>query len=94
MSHQYYVASHLSNEESEVKPEEIYHVTIMPCFDKKLEASRKDFFDEAVGSREVDCVLTPNELLEMLTDKEVDFSAIESGDILNILLLFVILLLA
>ena len=27
-------------------PERIYHVTIMPCFDKKLEASREDFFDQ------------------------------------------------
>ncbi len=24
-------------------PGQIYHVTIMPCFDKKLESSRKDF---------------------------------------------------
>jgi iron only hydrogenase large subunit-like protein len=29
-----------------VLPHEIYHVTIMPCFDKKLEASRKDFLQE------------------------------------------------
>ena len=24
-------------------PEAIYHVAIMPCYDKKLEASREDF---------------------------------------------------
>ena len=24
----------------------IYHVTVMPCFDKKLEASREDFYSE------------------------------------------------
>lgn len=38
--------------------ENIYHVTIMPCYDKKLEASREDFFDEVVNSRDVDCVIT------------------------------------
>lgn len=38
--------------------ENIYHVTIMPCYDKKLEASREDFFDEVLNSRDVDCVIT------------------------------------
>ena len=36
---------------------QIYHVTVMPCYDKKLEASRQDFTDED-GVRDVDCVLT------------------------------------
>lgn len=27
-----------------LKPESIYHCSIMPCYDKKLEASRDDFF--------------------------------------------------
>jgi iron only hydrogenase large subunit-like protein len=45
----------------------IFHVTIMPCFDKKLEASRQDFvFD---GEREVDLVLSTVELDELLTSK-------------------------
>ena len=39
----------------------------MPCFDKKLEASRGDFTTERAahsGTREVDLVITPIELLE------------------------------
>lgn len=36
----------------------IYHVTIMPCYDKKLEASREDFFNEVFNCRDVDCVIT------------------------------------
>ena len=36
----------------------IYHVTVMPCYDKKLEASREDFFSEVENSRDVDCVIT------------------------------------
>jgi iron only hydrogenase large subunit-like protein len=39
---------------------EIYHVSIMSCFDKKLEASREDF--TVNESREVDCVLTTSEI--------------------------------
>ena len=30
----------------------------MPCFDKKLEAARDDFYNEVFSTREVDCVIT------------------------------------
>lgn len=36
----------------------MYHVTVMPCYDKKLEASRDDFFSEVSNSKDVDCVIT------------------------------------
>ena len=52
--------------EMKVAPASIFHVTVMPCFDKKLEASRKDFFHEAEGVHEVDLVLTTGEVQEML----------------------------
>jgi iron only hydrogenase large subunit-like protein len=44
------------------RPEQIYHVSVMPCYDKKLEASRSDFYNAAADSRDVDCVLTTGEL--------------------------------
>ena len=40
----------------------VRHVTIMPCFDKKLEASREDFTHPDTGVKEVDCVLTTLEV--------------------------------
>jgi iron only hydrogenase large subunit-like protein len=43
-------------------PAELYHVTAMPCYDKKLEASREDFYSEAYKTRDTDCVLTTGEL--------------------------------
>jgi iron only hydrogenase large subunit-like protein len=43
------------------------HVTIMPCYDKKLEASRDQFQEN--GIRDVDLVLTTTEL-EELVEKE------------------------
>jgi cytochrome oxidase assembly protein ShyY1 len=49
----------------------VYHLTIMPCPDKKLEASRKDFEAKVDGgSADVDCVLTTNELLTWLEEEE------------------------
>lgn len=50
---------------------DIYHVSLMPCYDKKLEASRDDFKDKSDDSRDVDCVLTPIELEEILKDEGV-----------------------
>ncbi|XP_017128540.1 probable cytosolic Fe-S cluster assembly factor GL21135 [Drosophila elegans] len=48
----------------------IYHVTVMPCYDKKLEASREDFLNEQNKSRDVDCVITSVEVEQMLTEDE------------------------
>lgn len=56
------------------RPEDVYHVTVMPCYDKKLEASRPDFFDEASNTREVDCVLTTGELALLIKEKGFDLS--------------------
>lgn len=39
-------------------PEQVYHVTVMPCYDKKLEASREDFYNQQRKTRDVDCVIT------------------------------------
>ncbi|KAJ3570361.1 hypothetical protein NP233_g4460 [Leucocoprinus birnbaumii] len=50
------------------QPNEIYHVSVMPCYDKKLEASRQDFFDEIFQTREVDCVVTTGELELMMKE--------------------------
>lgn len=47
-----------------LEPKDVYHVSVQPCFDRKIEASRPSFtLDEEV--REVDTVLTTSELLEL-----------------------------
>lgn len=46
--------------------ERIYHVTVMPCYDKKLEASREDFYSDANNSRDVDCVITSSKFVGLL----------------------------
>ncbi|KAK7311193.1 hypothetical protein RJT34_09168 [Clitoria ternatea] len=73
-----------------LRPEEVYHITVMPCYEKKLEAVRDDFVfqlethDEGCGSAanmisEVDSVLTTEEVLELIQLKDVDFKSIEES---------------
>lgn len=52
----------------------------MPCYDKKLEASRKDFYSEAYATRDVDCVLTTGELQIMMEEKGWDLSKPVPGE--------------
>lgn len=49
-----------------LKPGEIFHATVMPCFDKKLEASRGDFTIDNVP--DTDCVLTTGEVAQLVQD--------------------------
>lgn len=52
------LAKQLLGQKLNTPPEKIYHITIMPCYDKKLEASRSDFFNEVLNCKDVDCVIT------------------------------------
>jgi iron only hydrogenase large subunit-like protein len=67
-----------------VPPSNIYHVTIMTCYDKKLEASRKDFFDENNNAKEVDCVLVAKEIVELINDVlQIDMDTVPQSPIDN-----------
>jgi hypothetical protein len=46
----------------------------MPCYDKKLEASRQDFYNDIYSTRDVDCVITTLELELMMQEKGWDLS--------------------
>jgi hypothetical protein len=52
----------------------------MPCYDKKLEASRSDFFNDVHSTRDVDCVITTGELELLMREKEWDLSQPISGE--------------
>ncbi|XP_058814621.1 probable cytosolic Fe-S cluster assembly factor CPIJ010948 [Topomyia yanbarensis] len=54
-----------------VSGDRIYHVTVMPCYDKKLEASREDFFSDVENCRDVDCVITSIEIEQMLDSSDI-----------------------
>jgi iron only hydrogenase large subunit-like protein len=64
-----------------IAPDRIWHLAVMPCFDKKLEASREELTDAVWGGagtpgrgvRDVDCVITSKEILMLAASRGVDF---------------------
>ncbi|KFQ80687.1 Cytosolic Fe-S cluster assembly factor NARFL, partial [Phoenicopterus ruber ruber] len=64
-------------EQQRLTPDQIYHVTVMPCYDKKLEASRPDFFNQEFQTRDVDCVITTGEVLKLLEQEGVSLSDVD-----------------
>lgn len=64
-----------------ISPDKIWHVAVMPCFDKKLEASREELTDsywrseqtEKRGVRDVDCVITAREVLMLAESRGLSF---------------------
>ncbi|XP_070579803.1 cytosolic Fe-S cluster assembly factor narfl-like [Ptychodera flava] len=65
--------------------DQVYHVTVMPCFDKKLEASRQDFYSDIYSTRDVDCVITSGEVDVMLEKEGVSLADVESHDLDSVL---------
>eukprot|EP00045_Choanoeca_perplexa_P014354 m.168411 g.168411 ORF g.168411 m.168411 type:complete len:473 (-) comp16651_c0_seq2:1837-3255(-) len=59
-----------------VDPATIYVVSIMPCYDKKLEASRSDFYSDVYRTKDVDVVIATNELEVMLTEDAITLATI------------------
>jgi iron only hydrogenase large subunit-like protein len=69
-----------------IHPSQIWHVALMPCFDKKLEASREELTDQSwytpsssitsTPVRDVDCVITTRELLTLATARSVTLSSL------------------
>ncbi|RLN91108.1 hypothetical protein BBJ28_00006073 [Nothophytophthora sp. Chile5] len=64
-----------------VTPSDVYHVAVMPCFDKKLEASRKDFLDPEHQVKDVDCVLATTEIIDLIGALDIDFTSLELADL-------------
>ena len=64
-----------------ISPDRIWHLAVMPCFDKKLEASREELTDvfwgneskTGKGVRDVDCVITSKEILMLAESRGIDF---------------------
>ncbi|XP_071689747.1 protein NAR1-like [Rutidosis leptorrhynchoides] len=76
------IIKHHLCQKSGFRPGDVYHVTVMPCYDKKLEASRDDFVfqDESDHmTTEVDSVLTTGEVLDLLKLKAVDFRELDES---------------
>jgi iron only hydrogenase large subunit-like protein len=55
-----------------ISPNQIYHVSVMPCYDKKLEASRKDFYNDVYSTRDVDLVLSTLEVEKLVAGSNLN----------------------
>ena len=55
------------------KPDEIFHVSIMPCTSKKYEITRTDEHMYSSGQKDVDVVITTRELARMIKSAGIDF---------------------
>ncbi|KAI0140845.1 iron only hydrogenase large subunit domain-containing protein [Xylariaceae sp. FL1272] len=72
-----------------IPPERIWHLSVMPCFDKKLEASREELTDSVWngpgqpgrGVRDVDCVITSKEILMLTESRGIDFFSLSTAPI-------------
>ena len=68
-----------------VPPSQIWHLAIMPCFDKKLEASRNELTSSVWlpnhdttqdPVRDTDCVITARELLHLAAARGINFASL------------------
>ncbi|RYP70259.1 hypothetical protein DL771_005562 [Monosporascus sp. 5C6A] len=72
-----------------IPPDRIWHLAVMPCFDKKLEASREELTDAVWGGdgkpgrgvRDVDCVITSKEILMLTESRGLDFFGLSKAPI-------------
>lgn len=64
-----------------IPPSRIWHLAVMPCLDKKLEASREELTNQiwagtgesGRGVRDVDCVITSKEVLMLAESRGLNF---------------------
>ncbi|EED24251.1 iron-sulfur cluster assembly associated protein Nar1, putative [Talaromyces stipitatus ATCC 10500] len=68
-----------------IAPSQIWHLAVMPCFDKKLEASREELTEAAWNKssntsqspvRDVDCVITSRELLMLASSRNISLPSL------------------
>jgi iron only hydrogenase large subunit-like protein len=65
----------------DIPQNKVWHLSVMPCFDKKLEASREDFTEN--GVRDVDCVITTAELVKMIGERGINLTQLEESQNLS-----------
>ncbi|KAM6897075.1 nuclear prelamin A recognition factor isoform 1-T1 [Xenentodon cancila] len=64
--------------QQKLSPEKVYHVVVAPCFDKKLEAVREEFYNSLMETRDVDCVLTSKEIHYLMEQRKVAVEELDS----------------
>ncbi|XP_037134780.1 nuclear prelamin A recognition factor [Syngnathus acus] len=66
------------SKQQKLNADKLYHIVVAPCFDKKLEAVREEFYNSLLESRDVDCVLTSGEIYYLMQQKKVSAEDLDS----------------
>nr|XP_033817071.1 nuclear prelamin A recognition factor [Geotrypetes seraphini] len=62
-------------------PDKIFHIILAPCYDKKLEALREDFYTALYNSQDVDCVLTSVEIAQIMEQTNLSLKDMQESPI-------------
>lgn len=62
-----------------IEPKDMYVISIMPCTAKKFEAARPEFAND--GVRDVDLVLTTQEIAHMIKEAGINFAELEEDSL-------------
>lgn len=73
------------SKQQKLSPGQLYHFVVAPCFDKKLEAVREEFYSSVLESRDVDCVLTSAQVFELMEQRKVSVEELDSVPLDHIL---------
>ncbi|KAM4716088.1 LOW QUALITY PROTEIN: nuclear prelamin A recognition factor [Anableps anableps] len=65
------------SKQQKLSPERIYHMVVAPCFDKKLEAVREEFYNSLMETRDVDCVLTSKEIYHLMEKRKISVEELD-----------------
>ncbi|CAH2292124.1 nuclear prelamin A recognition factor [Pelobates cultripes] len=74
-----YFASHKN-----LSPDKIFHLTIAPCYDRKMEALREDYYTALYKCRDVDCVLTSGEIMQIMEQRNFSIKEVEASPLENV----------
>ncbi|XP_072230014.1 nuclear prelamin A recognition factor [Leuresthes tenuis] len=66
------------SKQQKLSPEKVYHLVVAPCFDKKLEAVREEFYSSLMETKDVDCVLTSKEIYHLMERRKVSVEELDS----------------
>ncbi|XP_053308865.1 nuclear prelamin A recognition factor [Spea bombifrons] len=74
-----YFASHKN-----LSPDKIFHLTVAPCYDRKMEALREDYYTALYKCRDVDCVLTSGEVIQIMEQQNTSVKEVEESPLENV----------
>lgn len=66
------------SKQQKLSPDRVYHMVVAPCFDKKLEAVREEFYNSLMETRDVDCVLTSKEIYHLMEKRKIAAEELDS----------------